>query len=129
MQIMRCLRGGEWVASRPALKTVNISVIRAVVDYGCVIYNSASKMLPAKLEVIQLQALRLRCGAMRTTPVPAVQVKMGEMLLEMKHLQMTLTYWATLREHDGSHLNQRLLEPCQELGSRKIRSFRQRLQK
>ncbi len=31
--------------------------------------QSASKTLPKKLDVIQCKALRLCCGAMRTTPV------------------------------------------------------------
>lgn len=85
----------------------------SVIDYGYIIYGSASKTFLSNLDTIQHQALRLCCGAVKTIPIPALQVKMEEMLLEMRQFQMT--YWANLKGHDVNHPNQKLLEPCQEM--------------
>lgn len=61
------------------LKTVYIGLLRSVLDYGCMVYESASKTVLKKLDVIQYQALRVCCDAKKTTPVSALQVEMGEM--------------------------------------------------
>lgn len=53
------------------MKAVYIGLIRSVIDYGCTIYQSASRTLFKRLDVIQSQALRLCCGAFKTTPVAA----------------------------------------------------------
>lgn len=92
-----------------------------MVDYGYIIYGSASKTFLSKLDTIQHQALRLCCGAVKTTPIPALQVEMEEMLLDMRRLQMA--YWANLKGHDVNHLNQKLLEPCQEMENQQMRRF------
>lgn len=46
---------------------------------------------------------------MKATPVTALYVEMGEMLLNLWRWQMELTYWANLKGH-----NENDLQPCQE---------------
>ncbi len=41
-----------------ALKTIYSTMIRAILDYGCMVYGSAAKSQLGKLERIQSQALR-----------------------------------------------------------------------
>lgn len=60
-------------ANRPALKVIYIGLLRSVFDYGCIVYRSAAKTVLKKLDVIQYQALRLFSGAMKSTPVAALQ--------------------------------------------------------
>ena len=114
LNVMRCLRGVDWGANRSALKTIYISLIRSVFDYGCVVYRSASKTLLTKLDVIQHKALRLCCGAMKSTPVNAMQVEMGEMPLHIRRDQLALVYWANLRGQKEGHISQPVLMHCQE---------------
>ncbi|XP_024859831.1 uncharacterized protein LOC108230932 [Kryptolebias marmoratus] len=123
LNIMRCLRGREWGADRKALKTVYIGLIRSVFDYGSILYNSASNSLLTKIDKIQYQALRLCCGAMKTTPVSALQVEMGEMPLELRREQLALNYWVNIKGHDGTHPPRATLLPCQEKGKKQINSF------
>lgn len=72
LNVLRCLRGKEWGANRTSLKTLYIGLIRAVIDYGSIVYQSASKVVLKKLDTIHYEALRLCCGAMKTTPVSAL---------------------------------------------------------
>ena len=37
LNVMRCLRGVEWGASRPALKSIYTGLMRSVFDYGCIV--------------------------------------------------------------------------------------------
>ncbi len=65
------------------MKSIYIALIRSVLDYGSIVYDSAAKTL-LKFDVIQAQALRLCCGAFKTTPVSALQVEVGEMPLQIR---------------------------------------------
>ncbi len=52
---MRCLAGVEWGACRQSLKRVYGALIRAAIDYGCMVYSSASKSQLLNVEAIQSQ--------------------------------------------------------------------------
>jgi len=58
-----------------ALKTIYVTLIRSVIDYGSVVYGSAAKTHLDKLEGIQAKALRICCGAYPSSPVSALQVE------------------------------------------------------
>ncbi|XDV52299.1 hypothetical protein PO909_021042 [Leuciscus waleckii] len=115
INVMRCLTGSEWGASRAASKNVYIALIRSVLDYGCIAYGSAAKTSLKKLDVVQAQALRLCCGAVKTTPVAALQVEMGEMPLHIRRKQLMMHYWINLQGHSGDrHPTTKILLPCWE---------------
>uniref|UniRef100_A0A8C6LHB5 Reverse transcriptase domain-containing protein n=1 Tax=Nothobranchius furzeri TaxID=105023 RepID=A0A8C6LHB5_NOTFU len=69
LNIMRCLVGSEWGADRKSMKAIFNGLIRSVLDYGCVAYNSAAKTTLLKLNSIQNQALRLCTGAFKNNPI------------------------------------------------------------
>lgn len=110
-------------ADRTALRALYVGLIRSVLDYGCLVYGSAAKTLLNDLDRVQYQALRLCCGAVKTTPVAALQVEMGEQPLELGRRQIALTYWPNLKGHSESHIAQSVLKPCQEKGIGQWRSF------
>uniref|UniRef100_A0A3Q3AL86 Reverse transcriptase domain-containing protein n=1 Tax=Kryptolebias marmoratus TaxID=37003 RepID=A0A3Q3AL86_KRYMA len=123
LNIMRCLRGKEWGANRKALKSIYVGLIRSVIDYGSILYSSASSTLLKKIDKIQYQALRLCCGAMKTTPVSALQVEMGEMPLEIRRTQIAIIYWANIKGHNETHPPLNTLQPCQEKEKKQFDSF------
>jgi ribonuclease HI len=98
-------------------------MIRPVIDYGCTVYSSASASKLKKINVIQSQALRISCGAFRTSPIPAMQVEMAEMPLDVRRLQLKMSYWSTLKGHDENHPVKKILEKCWEYGKGEINSF------
>lgn len=99
INVMRCLTGREWGASRSSLKSIYVALIRSVLDYGSIMVGSAAKSLLMRLEVIQNQALRICCGTFKTSSVPAIQVEMGELPLELRRIQLIANYWAGLQGH------------------------------
>lgn len=76
--ILLCLKGNDWGADRTTLRALYVCLIRSVLDYGCLVYGSAAKTLLNDPDRVQYEALRLCCGAVKTTPVAALQVEMGE---------------------------------------------------
>jgi len=100
LNVMRCLCGVEWGASGSTLRAIYTGLMRSVFDYGCVVYGSASKSLLYKLDVLQNQALRICSGAVKTSPVAAIQVEVGEIPLYLRRDQLALVYWANLMGHD-----------------------------
>ena len=113
INVMRCLTGRDWGASCSALKTIYyVAMIRSVFDYGCIVYGSAAVSLLRKLDVIQAKALRVCSGAFKSSPVPALQVEMGEMPLELRRKHLMGNYWANLRGHSESHPTKGVLKEC-----------------
>ncbi len=88
LNVMRCLAGLEWGARFSALKYIYI-LIRSKLDYGCTVYGSAAKSVLTELDVVQARALRICLGAIRTSPVCALQVEAGEMPLWIRRKQLT----------------------------------------
>ncbi len=59
----------EWGARKSALLHVNQALILSSRDYGCAVYGAAAKSELKKLDDIQSRALRICCGAIRSTPL------------------------------------------------------------
>lgn len=111
---MRCVAEREWGASCRALHRLYVALIRSVLDYGCVAYGSAAKSHLKKLDVIQAQALRICCGAFKTSPIPAIQVEMGEVPLELRRKQLMANYWVNLKGHRANHPTREVLQDSWE---------------
>ena len=62
-----------------------------------------AKAILDKLDVIQSRALRICCGAFRTTPIPALLVEMGEWPLRIRRNKLGMHYWAKLNGSSLSH--------------------------
>lgn len=56
------------------------SYIRSIIDYGWILYRSASKTVLNKIDVIQESALRICIEAMRSTPIHPLHVETLEPL-------------------------------------------------
>ncbi len=123
LNVMRCLAGLEWGACFSALKYIYIALIRSKLDYGCTVYGSAAKSVLTELDVVQARALRICLGAIRTSPVCALQVEAGEMPLWIRRKQLVANYWINLRGHGENHPTKKVLQNCWEKERRKKESF------
>ena len=112
--LLRCLAGQEWGASKEALVRVYQALMRSSLDYGSIAYMAAAETHLVKLDRQQNQALRTCCGAFRTSPVSALQVEVGEIPLRLRRLKLMLTYWLTLQGHNDSHPAKAVLRDCWE---------------
>ncbi len=88
IHVMRSLAGVEWGVWCQSVKRIYCALVRAAIDYGSMVYSSVSKSQLSKIEAIQTQALRICSGAIRSSPITAFQVEMGEMPLEIRRLKL-----------------------------------------
>ena len=72
---MKAISSSKWGASLLILRTFYITYIRSKLDYGAVVYDSATEAIKQKLEIIQNNAMRLMIGARNTTPILSLQVE------------------------------------------------------
>ena len=66
-------------------------------DYGCIVYGSASKTALAKLDPVHNQGLRLSLGAFRSSPVESLFVEANELPLEIRRDKLALQYVLKLK--------------------------------
>jgi len=102
INLLRALTGTDWGANKKTLIMLYRSLIRSIIDYGAIAYDSASESSKRRLDQIQSKALRICCGAMIMTPVAALQVECGEMPLELRRKEQQLQYATKL---EASHDN------------------------
>ena len=88
INLMKVVSGAYWGACKETLVILYRNLIRSCIDYGCEIYDSTVKTNKMKIDRIQSQCLRVCCGALRSTPINALQVDCGEMPLELRRLQL-----------------------------------------
>ena len=60
------------VQVKKVLLTVYRSLIRSILDYGAIVFDSMSDIYKQKLDSVQAQALRIVCGAARGTYTAAL---------------------------------------------------------
>ena len=101
LNLMRAVAGNSWGANKKSLLTIYRSLIRSVIDYGSIAYNSASISTKNKLDVIQHKALRIACGAFCSTAASALQVETGELPLDLRRSQQELKYAIKIKATEG----------------------------
>ncbi len=75
------------------------------------------------MALLQKIMMRQCCGAVKTTPTPALQVLEGEMPLEIRRKQLTINYWANLQGHKDEHSTKIVLKNCWEQNEKCRTSF------
>jgi len=75
---MRAVTGSTWGANKKTLLITYRTLIRSIIDYVSIAYNSAPETTKNRLDVIQHEALRITCGAFCSTAASAMQVDTGE---------------------------------------------------
>ena len=69
LNVLKVLSRTEWGADQATLLKLYRSLVRSKLDYGCIVYGSASKTALAKLDPVHNQGLRLSLGEFRSPPV------------------------------------------------------------
>ena len=102
--MLKTLNGTAWGADKKCLLRLYGSHIRSVLDYGSIIYSSASCTTLKKLDTIQNQALRIASGAFRTSPISSILAETNTMPLTQRRVLHTLTYYGRLLT-EPDHIN------------------------
>ena len=88
--ILKVLSRTEWGADQTTLLKLYCSLVRSKLDYGCIVYGSASKTALAKLDPVHNQGLRLRLGAFRSSTGESLFVEAHEPPLEIRREKLVL---------------------------------------
>jgi ribonuclease HI len=84
LNILRCLAGVWWGAHPCSLKLLFDALVRSILDYGTYFLEPCSAVGLKKLDLIQSKALRIISGAMKSSPINALQVECGEPPLKFR---------------------------------------------
>lgn len=76
-------------------------------DYGCLVYGSAAKSVLAKLDDVQVRALKLCTGVI-------LLLGAGEAPLRLQHTKLAINNWATLKGLATAPPSFSQLEQCWE---------------
>ncbi|KAM7249245.1 hypothetical protein ACFE04_019854 [Oxalis oulophora] len=93
MNILKVLNGSSWGSDRKCLLRLYACYIRSIMDYGGIIYATASQTTLYQLNTIQNTALRLATGALRSSPVTSLHVETNIMPLRHHRNLNTLLYY------------------------------------
>ena len=97
LNILKVLSRTEWGADQTTLLKLYRSLVRSKLDYGCIVYGSASDKALAKLDPVHNQGLRLSLGAFRSSPVESLYVEAHEPPLEIRRHKLSLQYILKLK--------------------------------
>ena len=102
MNILKVLSCTEWGADRTTLLKLYRSLVRSKLDYGYIVYGSASKTALAKLDPVHNQGLCLSLGAFCSSHVESLYVEAHEPPLEIRREKLALQYTIKLKANPGN---------------------------
>ena len=82
----------DWGAKKVVILRLYRALARSKLDYGCIVYGSASKSVLRTLDAVHHTGLRICLGAFRTSPVQSLYVKAGETSLSLRRLRLAMNY-------------------------------------
>jgi ribonuclease HI len=92
LQLMQVISGTKWGADITSLLTIYKTLVRPIIDYGAIAYDSASSTLQTVVERIQNRALRICAGCMKTTEAALLQNECGIMPLKYRRLEQQIKF-------------------------------------
>ena len=73
------------------------AIVRSKLDYGCIVYGTASNTNLRQLDSIHNSGLRLALGAFCTSPVSSLYTEANEAPLEERRLKLSIHYYLKTR--------------------------------
>lgn len=95
--LLKSLTSTEWGADQDTLLHIYRALIRSKLDYGQIVYASASDTTLNLLNCIPNEAIRIATGAFRSSPVSSLQVLVNERPLDLRRKLHTLKYYYKMK--------------------------------
>lgn len=97
LQLMQVISSQKWGADIKSLLTIYKTLIRPIIDYGSIAYDSAAKSTLKIVEKIQNKALRICTGCMKNTQINLLQNECGIMPLKLRRLEQQIKFAVKIR--------------------------------
>ena len=72
------------------------TIVRTKIDYGSIVYNSASHQILKKLDPILHHAIRIAVGAFRTDPIIDILSEAMEVPLKVRRMHLSIKFAAKI---------------------------------
>ncbi|GFU59049.1 putative RNA-directed DNA polymerase from transposon X-element [Trichonephila clavipes] len=92
LNLLKVLSNTSWGADRTSLLGVYQAIVLSRIDYGCVVYGSASNSTLKKLDPVHHMALRICSGAFRTSLVQSLYVTCDQLPLDLRRRKLSHAY-------------------------------------
>lgn len=92
LNIIRALSGAWWGAHPYSQKLLYNALVRSHLDFGSIIIEPCNKAELKKLDMVQSKALRMVTGAMKSSPVRALQVECADPPLSVRRQYLADRY-------------------------------------
>ena len=87
----------KWGGDRDTLLMQYWAIVRSKLDYGCIVYVTASNVNLRQLDSIHNSGLRPALGAFCTSPVSSLYAETNEAPLEERRLKLSMLYYSKTR--------------------------------
>ena len=87
----------KWGGDRDTLLMLYRAIVRSKLDYGCIMYGTASNTNLQQLDSTHNSGLRLALGAFSTSPISSLYAEANETLLEERPLKLSMHYYLKTR--------------------------------
>ena len=111
MALMKKLSSTKWGANKEVLKKLYVGRIRPTLEYGMAATSTASKTNKEKMNKIQNQAMRMMTGAMKSTPIQALETATGLPTLEDRRDTAVLIQAEKYKRMKEHPMHKRMAEP------------------
>ena len=102
LNILKFVSSSDWGADSTVLLNLFRSLIRSILDYGCIVYGSARPSYIKLFDAVHHQGLRLSPGAFRTCPVEIMYVEAKEHSLENRLIKPGMQYATKLNAYPSN---------------------------
>lgn len=99
LALLRSLSSPTWGADQWVLLQAYRLLLRPKLDYGCIVYGSASDAALRPLDVVVNDAMRICTGAFRSSPVSSLHVLCNEPPLSVRRVDLCLRYYFKSKCH------------------------------
>ena len=84
-------------------------------DYGAIVYGSASEQTLKPLDIIANDCMRIATVALKTSPIQSLQTITNEKPLALRRKELTIKYYFKMRAQPGNPVHTVAVTPRQEL--------------
>ena len=93
LNLMQVVAHLKWEGDRDTLLMLYRAIVRSKLDYGCIVYGTASNTNLGQLDNINNTGLKLALGAFCTSPVSSLYTEANEAPLEEHRLKLSMHYY------------------------------------
>ena len=126
--IMKMISYQSYGATQACLVKIYRTYVRSKLDYGSIVYTSATQTELQKLDVVANEALRIATGAFASTPVESLYVLANESKLAERRETLSLRYYLKIKSQLSSPVGPCISQQNQVSPTANNKTFYNRIQ-